>query len=250
MKLFSRQIVQTKMALSPAGKAKLKRNLKQLARRLRKQRSTVNVNRSLQPFAQRYMCKHKYAEVRSVAGPIGGGLVQYNWNLNSLYDPNLTGAGHQPYGYDQMVDLYNRYRVYKVDYVVSAYNSAADGTTASVIGVLPSNEPLSVSGGVSELMENPRAKYITQINGGGLKVLKGSISLPSLVGRSKAQYMADDRYQALATASPSEQAILNIMAGAISGNAGSGGTATNTMLLSISLVYHVEWFDAKIQLQS
>lgn len=213
-------------------------------------RRTVNVNRSLQPFAQRYICKMKYAEVRQVAGPIGGGLVQYNWNLNSVWDPNLTGVGHQPYGYDQLVDLYNRYRVFRVDYAVSAYNSDAAGVTASVIGALPSNEPFTSSGGVAELMENPRAKYVTQINGGGLKVLKGSISLPSLVGRSKAQYLADDRYQALSTASPAEQAILNIMAGTISGSGGSGGTATNTMNLSISLVYHVEWFDAKIQLQS
>jgi len=242
MKLLSPVRVQTKMV------RKYRQKKRMMRRRARK--PTVNVNRSLQPFAQRYICKMKYAEVRQVSGPIGGGLVQYNWNLNSVFDPNLTGIGHQPYGYDQLVDLYNRYRVFRVDYAISAYNSEAAGTTASVIGALPSNEPFTSSGGVAELMENPRAKYITQINGGGLKVLRGSISLPSLVGRSKAQYLADDRYQALATSSPAEQAILNIMAGAISGTSGSGGTATNTMNLSISLVYHVEWFDAKIQLQS
>lgn len=209
----------------------------------------MNVNRALAPFAQRYISKHKYAEVRVVTGPAGGGLVQYNFNLNSLYDPNLTGTGHQPYGYDQMVDIYNRYRVFRVDYAISAYNT--DSTTGvSVVGALPSNEPITVSGGVSELMENPRAKYITQANGATLKVLKGSISLPSLVGRSKSQYMADDRYQALSTSSPSELAILNIMAGTMTGTSGAGGSGTNVMNLSVSLVYHVEWFDVKIQLQS
>lgn len=213
-------------------------------------RTTVNVNRSLQPFAQRYICKMKYAEVRTVTGPIGGGLAQYNWNLNSVFDPNLTGIGHQPYGYDQLVDLYNRYRVYRVDYVISALNTDAASQNYSVIGALPSNEPFTAAGGVSELMENPRCKYITQAPNAALKVLRGSISLPSLVGRTKAQYMADDRYQAVATTSPAEQAVLNVMGGTISGTSGSGGTATNTMQLSISLVYHVEWFDAKIQLQS
>lgn len=217
--------------------------------RRRARKPTVNVNRALSPFAQRYICKMKYAEIRTVAGPIGGGLVQYNWNLNSIYDPNLSGIGHQPYGYDQLADLYNRYRVFRVDYAISAYNT--DGSVNySVIAALPANEALTGTLGVSEIMENPRAKYITQAPNAALKVLKGSISLPSLVGRSKAQYLADDRYQAQWASSPAEQAVLNVMAGTISGSGGNGGSATNTMNLSISLVYHVECFDVKNQIQS
>lgn len=215
----------------------------------RGRRTTVNVNRALSPFAQRYMCKMKYAEIRQVTGPIGGGLVQYNWNLNSIYDPNLSGIGHQPYGYDQLADLYNRYRVYRVDYAISAYNT--DGSVNySVIAALPANEQITGALGVSEIMENPRAKYITQAPNAALKVLRGSISIPSLVGRNKQQYMSDDRYQAQWGASPAEQAVLNVMAGTIVGSGGSGGSATNTMNLSISLVYHVECFDVKNQIQS
>lgn len=217
--------------------------------RRRARKPTVNVNRALSPFAQRYITKMKYAEIRTVAGPIGGGLVQYNWNLNSIYDPNLSGIGHQPYGYDQLADLYNRYRVFRVDYAISAYNT--DGSiNYSVIAALPANEQITGALGVSEIMENPRAKYITQAPNAALKVLKGSISLPSLVGRSKAQYLADDRYQAQWGASPAEQAVLNVMAGTIAGSGGNGGSATNTMNLSISLVYHVECFDVKNQIQS
>lgn len=215
----------------------------------RRGKPTVNVNRALSPFAQRYMCKMKYAEIRQISGPIGGGLVQYNWNLNSIYDPNLSGVGHQPYGYDQLADVYNRYRVYRVDYAISAYNSDSS-VNYSVIAALPANEALTGTLGVSEIMENPRAKYITQAPNASLKVLRGSISIPSLVGRNKQQYMSDDRYQATFGSSPSEQAVLNVMAGTITGNTGNGGTATNTMNLSISLVYHVEMFDVKNQIQS
>lgn len=235
-----------------AGKV-AKRQFKRKAwgkkRRVARKTTTVNVNRALSPFAQRYMCKMKYAEIRTVAGPIGGGLVQYNWNLNSIFDPNLSGIGHQPYGYDQLADLYNRYRVYRVDYAISAYNT--DGSTNySVVAAVPANEALSGSLGVSEIMENPRAKYITQAPNATLKVLRGSVSLPSLAGRTKAQYMADDRYQAQWGANPAEQLVLNVMAGTISGSGGNGGSATNTMNLSISFVYHVECFDVKNQIQS
>lgn len=221
----------------------------QLTRGGRRARPTVNVNRSLAPFAQRYITKLKYAEVRVVTGPTLGGLVQYNFRLNSLFDPNLTGGGHQPYGFDQLTDIYNRYRVYKVSYAISALNT--DGTTNySVVAALPSNEPYVAGAGVSELMENPRAKYITQAPNAALKVLKGTIHLPSLAGRTKAQYMADDRYQSEMTTNPLESLVLNVMAGTLTGTSGGGGSATNVMNLSISLVYHAEFFDVKNVIQS
>lgn len=234
--------------------AQLKRKLRsrKVQRKLsafKRGRKTVNVNRALAPFAQRYITKMKYAEVRTVTGPAAGGLVQYNFRLNSIFDPNLTGVGHQPYGHDQLADIYNRYRVYRVDYAISALNT--DGATNySVVGVVPANEQIATFIGVSDIMESPRAKYITQAPNAALKVLKGSVSLASLAGRTKSQYMSDDRYQAEFLANPAESLILNILAGTITGTGGTGGTGTNVMNLSISLVYHVECFDVRQQVQS
>lgn len=231
--------------------ARRKGMLKRGGKRIKLKRSgvTVNVNRAINPFAQRYICKMKYAEVRAVTGPALGGLVQYNYRLNSIFDPNLTGGGHQPYGSDQLADIYNRYRVFRVDYAISALNS--DGSVNySVLGAVPSNEPITTFTGVSDIMESPRAKYVTQAPSAPLKVLKGSISLPSLAGRTKAQYMADDRYQAEFSTNPLESLVLNIVAGTMTGTSGTGGAATNSMNLSISLVYHVECFDVKQQIAS
>ncbi len=39
---------------------------------------------------------------------------EYVFRLNSLYDPDLTGTGHQPYGFDQFAALYSRYKVDRV----------------------------------------------------------------------------------------------------------------------------------------
>lgn len=212
-------------------------------------RPMVNINRSLQPFAQRYVAKLKYSEVRVVSGPVGGGLVQYNYRLNSINDPNLTGGGHQPYGHDELAALYNRYRVFRVDYAISALNS--DGSiNYSVVAAMPANEQVATFAGVADIMESPRTKFITQAPNAALKVLKGSIFLPSLTGRTAAAYLADDRYQAEFFSNPLESLILNVMAGTITGTSGVGGTATNTMNLQISLVYHVECFDSKHLLPS
>lgn len=60
--------------------------------------------------------------------------------------------------------------------------------------------------------------------------------MPSLVGRTKAQYMADDRYQAVVTANPQEACWLNIYTGT---NVGTFGSA----IINIQLEYTVEFFD-------
>lgn len=211
----------------------------------RKKRTTVNVNRALQPFAQRYIAKMKYSEQLKVTGPTGGGLANFRFNLNSIFDPNRSGIGHQPYGYDQLSGLYNRYRVIKCSYVISGINNAADGDSYSIIAAVASNDAINVTGGLAEVIENPRAKFVTQAPQAPLRMLKGSVYLPSLVGRNKTQYMADDRYQATFGSDPNELAILNIFAGAIDGE-----TQTNTMTLTVTLHYTVEVFDVKNQMQS
>jgi uridine kinase len=58
----------------------------------RRMRKTLNVNKSLTPFSQRYITKMKYSE-----NVITGSTGVYRFALNNLFDPNLTGVGHQPH---------------------------------------------------------------------------------------------------------------------------------------------------------
>jgi len=41
------------------------------------------------------------------------GLGTYIFSANSLYDPNTSGTGHQPLGFDQLAAIYNHYTVLK-----------------------------------------------------------------------------------------------------------------------------------------
>jgi len=187
----------------------------------------ANVSR-LNPIAQRYICKMKYADTFQLT-TVGGGV--YRFNLNSIFDPNRSGTGHQPYGRDTLASIYNRYRVFRVSYAVSFYNSS----TSAKVAVCPANIEMGAST-TSEIMENPQSKWAIQLPGGQQKIIKGSISLPSLAGRTKAQYMSDDRYQAEMTANPAELLILNVFGGTIT-------DAGTTIDCAINLTYHVECFD-------
>lgn len=197
--------------------------------------ATTLVNKSVQPIAARYIAKHKYSDTFQLS--LVGGQV-YRFNLNSMFDPNRTGTGHQPYGRDTLATLYNRYRVFRVSYALSFYNSSAPAKVA----VCPANIEMGAST-VSEIIENPQSKWAIQYPGGSQKVIKGTIDLPKLTGRTKAQYMADDRYEALTTASPLEALILNIFGASIL-------DVGQTIDCAINLTYHCEWFDRNSLSQS
>jgi len=187
----------------------------------------------------------KYTEsLNNVGGPTGSGYGNYQFLLNSIWDPNATGIGHQPLYTDQLSALYNRYRVISCRYAIAGTVSNGTTETNSIIGVLPANEGKTVTGGINEFQENPRSRYITQYVGNE-KILKGNVYLPALVGRTKTQYMADDRYQAQWNTSPAENAVLNIYFGFMDGT-----LATATADLNVTLEYTVEWFDAKSVIQS
>lgn len=193
------------------------------------------VNVGLNPIPQRYITKMKYCDSLPMPTAVLG-VQSYRFNLNSIFDPNRTGGGHQPYGHDTLQTLYNRYRVIGCSYTISAISS----TYSLNVAALPSNEEVTVSS-LSEAKEKPRAKFITQSPGGTIKTLKGYVSMPSLMGRTKAQYIADDRYQAQYGADPNELAILNIYAQNINDD-----TSAPAAQLTVVLEFLVESFDVKM----
>jgi len=208
---------------------------RRIAKRAFRKRPTINVNRALQPVAQRAIVKMKYCETITTDA-----TGNYQFNLNSVFDPNRTGIGHQPYGHDTFATLYNRYRVISCGYRIQAVQTATGAPIQ--LAVQPANEIL-LPGTVSEMKENPRSKYVTVAPGAAAVYLKGKVYLPSLVGRSKSQYMSDDRYQAQVGASPSELAILNFKSQTIS-------DIDSAFVCNVMLEYTVEWFDVKHLSQS
>lgn len=190
---------------------------------------TTNINRSLQPFASRYIAKLKYSEAYTLST-----LNSYQQlvNLNSLFDPNRTGVGHQPYGFDQLTTIYNRYRVIACSYVINAYS----GTSPIRFGCLPTNEVPPFTSSMSELCENPRARFKIQMPNGSTSTIVGKTYIPALMGRTKAQYMADDRFQATMTSSPQDLALLLIT--------GQSLADVNTdITVSVTLEFTAEFFD-------
>lgn len=66
----------------------------------------VLYNRLLQP---KVITKLTYCDTKTLAG--SSGSIGHWWRLNSIFDPDQTGGGHQPAFHDQWANLYQSYRV-------------------------------------------------------------------------------------------------------------------------------------------
>lgn len=64
----------------------------------------------LNGFPTKVLVKHKYATTIGL-DPGTGTIATYSFRTNSMYDPDRTGIGHQPRGYDQYALNYNHYTV-------------------------------------------------------------------------------------------------------------------------------------------
>lgn len=216
----------------------IKRKARKAKRKALSSGALTTVNKSLQPIPNRYICKMKYAT--SIVTDATG---QYVFNLNSLFDPDRSGFGHQPYGFDPLAALYNRYRVISTGWRIQ--NPASNTGTPVITASLPSNDLGLTFADTGQLLENPRCKYITQIPGASIETLRGKSYLPKLMGRPKSQYMSDDNYQATVVASPTELGLLYLTT-----FNGLSGSAFPGIALTVVMEFTCEFFDAKRIVQS
>lgn len=177
----------------------------------------------------------KYVDTFSVSLTASTGGQQI-YNLNSLFDPDRTGTGHQPYGFDQMAALYNRYRVLRTGYRIVVSASSPFGLL-----VLPLNGLLSAAittaATFATAAENPRAKVWQVGPTGNSKIISGNISLNDLNGCLLEEYLADDRFESQVAASPSEIIVLYI------GYINSSAAATIGVYYTVELFFEVDFHD-------
>jgi len=79
------------------------------------------------PYPFRRVCRHQYVEnfILPSTGTAGAARF-YVFSANSVYDPNVSGAGHQPLYRDEMATVYAKYTVIASYIKITFYQN--DGT--------------------------------------------------------------------------------------------------------------------------
>lgn len=184
---------------------------------------------------QRMIAKLVYFTSGQLANSVGVYQTQM-MNLNSLYDPDRSGVGHQPLGRDQWATWYNRYRVFKVDYIITFANLDPDQpaivcvTNANGIPVWTDYSAFEQTGAFVQQL-SPRDGGLSR------KVVRGSVYLPRLNGKTGSAYKANDDTQAIMSASPAEILTQSLIAAPT-----LPGSEVN-IGYTIKYIYHCELFD-------
>jgi hypothetical protein len=151
-------------------------------------------------------------------------------NLNSIYDPNRTGVGHQAQGYDQWALFYNRYRVDGAMLTVRFTNAPTSGAIFSILG----NNDGSAMNDPSVITESPLSLTKAMAANGPAVTLQKYFDLANLNGVSRSVYNADDRYAAPFGSSPTEILV---------GHVGAWNASSYTYDYQVEVKYYVTLFD-------
>lgn len=136
----------------------------------------------------------------------GLGIVN-TFRANSLFDPDFTGVGAQPLGFDQWSTLYSTYRVISCKYEVTFSN----GTGGSCVVGLVKSPNSSLSGSSSWIIERDSSSKTLGPNSGAGNVARfsGTLLPWQVLNVTKQQYMMDGRTNAAMTGNPTVLAYLH-----------------------------------------
>lgn len=85
------------------------------------------------PIANKMRATLRYAQqvpLNATTSPVG-----HTFALNGLYDPDISGVGHQPMGFDQYMAFYQKYRVNKVKVNAWFVNDTDASTSCQYVGL-------------------------------------------------------------------------------------------------------------------
>lgn len=163
----------------------------------------VSVGRQL--FPKQLFNTLTYCE--RMQGTLSVGASNYiRFRCNGMYDPNHTGAGHQPMGFDQLCAIYDHWRVLRSRITVDFVEVTAAGQSDLVVGVYIDDDTTIATGNINGILERPNCHY---------KVCNGTDLGPSTrITHSWDGYKvfgpsiyASDALQGTAAADPTEQQI-------------------------------------------
>jgi hypothetical protein len=161
------------------------------------------------------------------------GLGTYRFSMNSIFDPNVTGGGHQPLGYDQWAAFYQQYEV-KASHIKCMLLPPTITVGRRFI-IYPSTT-LSTVGSARTGAEQAYAKT-TVINSVVLSKyheLDSYMTIRKLEGRNTASI----NFTAPFGASPSLERYWHIMLFALDGT-----TSVSTDLVDVEILYYCYLFN-------
>jgi hypothetical protein len=234
---------------------------RQVANRRRPQQGNLRIsNAYVTPYIVRGMFAsdpfppHRNVSLNYVAnlqltnGAAGVFNSTQQYRLNSLYDPDHTGAGHQPYGYDQITAIYQKYKVYRCDVELTFWFPSQ--AMYAAIQFLGPDDASTLTGMTPDIAgERPTCELLplAAASKDPVKVRK-TIDIARVIGMTRAQFDADlDGTCAQQNANPLRPVYMQL---AIADPTSTYAQGAQSAYCQVKLVYHARVWSRHTQAQS
>lgn len=113
-----------------------------------------------------------------------GGVANQIIRMNSLFDPDFSGTGLQPTGFDQWAAFYTTYTIFAMDYhIIAQATSSSSATGPGIITVGSSNSSTVATVTADAISRADKVVGYSATGGGPASItIKGSYYLPKLFG--------------------------------------------------------------------
>lgn len=157
------------------------------------------------PCPPRALVKMRYNTPITLDVGVTGIAAIHAFSCNGCYDPDATGTGHQPMGFDQWSSFYQRYQVLRSKITVTFF-ATADPLQRSIVGIRTNAQTTLAYSTAATICETGDVAYapLTFATGGNnvARVTKHFDARQQFGARG---IIGEDALSALITANPSEQ---------------------------------------------
>lgn len=166
--------------------------------------------------------------------PSSGLLAGNVLTANGLFDPDITGSGHQPRGFDQLMPLYDHYAVKKATVVAKFSNDASNDPVMCFVIVRDKSTPIA-SG--TDAGEHRHVKYGWCTRDNPLTI-SYTVDIAQFLGRKNV--MCEDDLHGTASTNPTEQVYFQLLVGDV-----QGATFTSPVSCAYTVYYHTALIEPK-----
>lgn len=182
-------------------------------------------------FPLKFAIVHRYAQTQTINCTSGVQGGQF-YSCNSLYDPDVTGTGHQPMYFDQMCTLYDHYCVLgsKITWTISQNNNSGVPVNCAVAIDDDATLGSSTPGSVAEHKSSPGLRVA--VPNAGVVTFTQKWSAKKTFGAAP---LANTSLQGTSTSSPSENSHFILVVQPID------ASSTVTVYVSAVIEYFTIW---------
>lgn len=196
------------------------------------------------PLGLRHFTKLVYNQSGTLSASTGGiAGTEVNFSLNDCYDPDHTGVGHQPRGFDQLCPaLFKRFKVFRADVNIHFENPSSMG--GKIYGVAQLKNPSNITVSTAGLLP---FDFIERSDAAAIKIVDSHV--PSTVTHSfdirrvsnafgqYGSFRFDDNFSGDSTGGPGNQVYLAL------NTCNDTATDNTTLGYRITICYHVLFYD-------